>query len=300
MLNDCCGCGKNELNLCKLHAEKAKIDCLCVTNIKGGTLNVMDEIANNICAQNIQSKKVESEMLNANSLCSQSGVINDLCVNNLTAGVINYCEKYRASVTSSGPFSYTLGTPIQWDTIVDDPNNNISFGPFSYTVPVSGYYVFTFNLKSSNLAGSNVITGIPVGLLTILVNGLSLREQQAPYLAFSNLQKANITAIVILNAGDIVTMTYNTIVLDAVSGLINYVGTADLDGSSPDRSGFSIHYLSSLNCQTITCQPCPPVIVPCTPITVNCHESSDMQCIPLNSSMASQCKPCNPCFPGSK
>jgi len=54
MLNDCCGCGKNELNLCKLHAEKAKIDCLCVTNIKGGTLNVMDEIANNIIAQNIE------------------------------------------------------------------------------------------------------------------------------------------------------------------------------------------------------------------------------------------------------
>lgn len=306
---ECC----SQLTLAKLcvnllkakcvEAAKIKVGCLCAEKITSSeictsklnvseALNIDDLNANSICtlnlgandacvAYNLQASHIDALGINTNDFCAQRATINTLCVSDLTARGFDVCQDYRAAVTSSGPFNYILGTPIQWDVLVDDPNGNVAFGPFSYTVPVTGYYAFTFHLKSSNLSGANVISGIPVGLLTMLINGLPLREQQAPYLAFSNLQKANLTAIVILNAGDVLTMSYDALVLDETLGLIKYVGTVTLDGAFPDRSGFEIHYLSSLNCEP--CIPCQPVITTCVPCVPQTQIECELPCTPCHT-----------------
>jgi hypothetical protein len=253
-MNNCCDCSKrDELDICKLHAEKAKIDCLCASNMKGKSLNVMDEVANNICAQKVQAKLVEAMTLNANDLCSQRATINELCVDNLIAPNFqgDKCEKFRAAVTLAADQIYNLQSPLNWNVILDDPNSNVAVGPFSYTVPESGYYLLNYHLESDSLAGSSVISGIPTGVLNVTVNGSALITNQSAYLSFTGLQKTNLTSLVLLNMGDVLHMNYEVLSLDPVLGLVSYVGTVSAKGNGllPGKSFFTIHFQSSLNCQ---------------------------------------------------
>src|SRR5580698_7110597 len=129
-----CDCG-NELNLCKLHVKKEKaehicahrIDAaeICTTMLDAVTIRAQEETVNNLCASGkIQAAQISALNLNANTMCAQSGTINTLCVDNLTvSNPIAPVVKYRAAVTNSIDSIYTLGQSINWDVILDDPNN---------------------------------------------------------------------------------------------------------------------------------------------------------------------------------
>lgn len=278
--NSCC---KNELNL-----EKLCVDCVRAHKIKSGEivtghlcaqdakikhLAVESEQVNDLCVSGtLQASQVSSLNTNTNTLCAKSATINSLCVNDLKVVNINHCEKWRATSTSSANFLYTLGSDINWDVIIDDPNGNIALAPFSYTVPQSGYYTFTFHVNHNSLTGSSVISGQPVGELKISVNGLPFTQQYAPFLSFSDRQKASLNSLVLLNSGDVIKMQYNVLVVDPVSGLQPYVGTVVIEasGSISGSSYFAIHYLSSLNCTGDVCITCPIVQVNCQPVTIEC------------------------------
>ncbi len=101
-------CG-NELSLCKVCVKKACIECLqtcsqvsnkfCAQEVNAGQLNVLNETANNICVSGeLSAGQLSANNLNANTLCAQSGTINTLCVNNLTAGNLVPFTKYRSTV----------------------------------------------------------------------------------------------------------------------------------------------------------------------------------------------------------
>lgn len=249
---------KNELNLHKLCADSIK-----ACSIKAEKFNT-DEL----CLQSAEVKDLFVERETVNDLCARNANIDSLCVNNLKVGSFNKCEKYRAAATYSANTVYTLGSIVNWNIVLDDPNGNIALAPFYYTVPVSGYYMASFHVDSTTLAGVGVIVGTPVGRLQISVNGNPLTKDLAPCLSFSDLQSSTLTSLVLLNAGDVLTMKYDVLVVDSILGLIPYVGTVVIqgNGSFPGQSGFGIHYLSSLDCAPgEACPICPLVEVVCEP-----------------------------------
>lgn len=285
--NDC----RNELNLCKLCSKKAKIECLCACSIiskkvcseslKAVRAEIESETVNDLCVSgDLNATSVYSLDSSTNHLCAQSGVIGTLCVNDLTVGTIKNCVKYRAAASLSADTVYALGSNIDWDVILDDPNGNVSVAPFSYTVPVSGYYQMSFYLRSDSLTGASIIGGLPVGVMDITANGTDLRQLLVPYLSFASTQVGVLSALVLLNAGDIVRMRYNVLVLDPNTGLTNYAGTVSIKGTSAAGfSQFEIHYLSSLDCiPGQICTPCEPVTIPCEPVSVMCD--ANQSCFP--------------------
>lgn len=278
-------CCKNELNLCKLCVEKVKAKCIwsddikakeiCSSNMKVDHLMVEDVAANNVCVSDtLMANKLKSMSTNTNNLCAQTGVVDKLCVNELTVGSLQHCEKYRASVTLTGDKVYTLGSPINFDFIVNDPNGNVTLSPFSYTIPVSGYYSFSGFILTDQLTAPGVITGVPAGLFTLLANGIELRRVQFSYLSFAQFQDAILSTLLYIPAGTILTMKYDVFIFDQVSGLVPLVGTTVLKstGTAPFSSGFIIHYLSSIDCNPgQACTPCSPVVIECPIVEVDCN-----------------------------
>lgn len=302
----CLDC-KNELMLCKLCAKKAKIHHLCagkiiadkecINELDAHMINVEQEVANNICVSGkLSASNVAALNLNANNLCSQNGTINNLCVNNLNAvNIVGGGQKYRAAVTFSADSNYILGQPINWNVVLDDPNNNVLLSPvFGYTVPVAGYYLITFDLDQINVVSNSTLGGVPVGVLQLLVNGSKLRINNAPFLSFSNQQDATLSGISLLNAGDVITMNYNIAYVDSVLGLTNLIGSVTIEGngSFAGESGFAIHLLSAMNSggsTPIVCAPCPAVTVGCQNINIDC---SNIMAARSNNSVMDDCDSC--------
>ncbi len=168
-------------------------------------------------------------------------------------------------LTLSAPTNYNLGNLIDWDIVIDDPNNNVATGPFKYTVPVSGYYSFDFHLNTTLISGATPLGGTPAGMMSLLVNGVTYVNDQVGYLAFSGFQASNMGGLILMNAGDIVEMKYEILALDATSGIISYVGTTVMQGNGAlaGQSYFNIHFLSSLSCSSTVCPQCPMVSVSC-------------------------------------
>ena len=270
---------------CHNMCTSLKVDRLCVTKEKVGCICAERLVAKEACITNLSATHLSAESETVNQLCAVNANINNLCVQNLTATNTVNCVSWRAAVTLSSNTTYNLGGDIQWNVILDDPNSNIVLSPFSYTVPVTGYYDLSFYVSSDTLMGSNVIAGVPIGLLTIKVNGNILRQFQSAYLSFSGLQNANLGSLVLLNMGDIVTMKYDVLTMDPSLGLVPYVGTVSMkgNGSFPGESGFSIHYLSSLKCTPNTGAAC----VTCVPVGVACD--CDSMCM---TPTADSCKTC--------
>jgi len=308
-MNNCC---QNELALEKLCCCCADIKKIVVNNICGQAaefknISAENEVVNNICVSGIaQASQAQVDQGFFNALCAQNATMDNACISNLKVGVLESVEQYRAAVSLSSNMVYTLGSNLNWDTIVDDPNSNVSLSPFSYTVPVSGYYVFSYYLRSDSLSGSSVVAGAPIGLLDVTVNGADLRLLQVPYLTFSALQSGELSALVLLNAGDVIRMNYNVLILDPVSGLIPYVGTVSVKGgATPGFSQFTIHYLSSLSGSAVTCPPCPAITVgckefvtPCSPIGCDDNRGQQQQCKPC---VMPQSKPISmPQYPAAK
>ena len=263
-----------ELEVGKFCAEELSSPKLCVDiavarDAEFQTECVQSLNATNICSQNITATKVGISNLTANEVCVPGTL--------RAANLVN-CGKYRASITYSAPITYTLGNNLVFDTILDDPNGNINLAVSSYTAPLTGYYVLTFKVNQQNLVPfSGTILGVPVANPEVYVNGNLARELYAPYLSFFNQQKTIVAGMVLLNAGDVITMKYNVLTMDQSSGVVQIPGTIDIQGNSTDfnSSIFMIHLLS-VTCTEIPCAPSIPC-VPCQPMT----------CVP--------CTPCKPC-----
>lgn len=284
-----CMC-KNELNLDKLCVDCIKAGCervhklvadnICTQALEVKTLSVENETANNICVPGkIQATEVWADKSYSNSSCAKNATLDNACITNLTVGSLNNCVKWRAASTFNTNTVYTLGSAINWNVILDDPNGNIALSPFTYTVPQTGYYIVTFHMDHNSLSGAANVNGIPIGNQIVLVNGNDLRSQYTSFLGFSDVQKTSLTSLCLLNAGDVITMKYQVLVFDT-TGLVPYVGTVTIEsnGMFPGQSGFGIHYLSSLNCEPITCQPCSTVTIPCTPVTTPCQPVGGDDC----------------------
>lgn len=277
-----CDC-KNELNLDKLCVKCVQAQCIksenitannvCAQSVEVSDLFAENETANNICVPGmVQSGQVWSDKSYSNSICAQTANFGTACINNLTVGNLNHCVKWRAAVTNSADIVYNLGSPINWNSVLDDPNSNVSLSPFTYTVPASGYYLLTLHIDINSLAGGSIIAGSPISITEILVNGNELRSQFSPFLSFNDQQSTSLTSLCLLNAGDVLTTIFNILIFDQSSGLIPYIGTVALksNGQFAGQSGFGIHYLSSLNCTQQICPQCPQVTIPCMPVTTPC------------------------------
>lgn len=279
MSNLCCS---NELNLEKLCVECAKMNCakiqqiisdnICSQVVYAKNLNVENEVANNLCVPGtINAGQVSADMIGGNNICVRQGTINNLCVDNLSIGCFMPYIKYRATVNYSADVSYVLGSDVNFDNIVDDPNNNISLSPYTYyTAPVAGYYDFSYKINVHNLVSSSgPILGTPVASAEVYVNGVLVRETFAPFLTFLNEQKVVLSSLITLQAGDVVSLKYNVLGANGVPiiGTVDVVGTGFEDGNS----FFKIIFMSGLSHTGIVCAECPMVQVPCSPVQTPCH-----------------------------
>ncbi len=276
-----------ELKVNAIGAKKLRAKCIDAYKID----------AYNVCAENSKSKQIcadkitvnceaSAPKLSADYICANYANTKDLCVTG-TAKIskLEVCGVYRATAVYSVDTTITLGTPLAFDDILDDPNHNIiSTSPTTYQAPVSGYYIVTLQVDTLNLAGTSIIAGIPVGDLRIWVNGQIYRESFVPYLSFHPSTAQTLSALISLKAGDLVASDYNVLVLTD-SGFSPYVGTVTSlgNGTEANRSFFKIHYLSSdCNGQPL-CNPCCPDVDYCKP-----------ECKPCKPECKPECKPCKP------
>lgn len=267
------------------HCSPLKITNLCSHRIKAKSI-----AAKRLCAQKIQADHLHAEHatvtrklcahdVHAPKACLGDLTVENICSNGLTkVNTFQQCGKYRATAVFSTVTTYTLGTPVNFDVELDDPNNNQTVAPFSYTAPLSGYYIVTLQIDQRNLQtfGGDPILGTPVANIDIQVNGVTRRQAFFPYLTFHNEQFANISALVSLRAGDVVTARYTVFALND-GGFGSVAGTVDIlgNGSTDNQSIFKIHYLSS-DC----------VDLPCGGCNFNCETKQDQCCPKLD---------CNPC-----
>jgi hypothetical protein len=271
-----CDSLSNQLKVSKLCASKVKAECVCSDRL----------VAKSACITALQATTANIQTEVVNDLCAVNANINNLCVQNLTATNQVNCVKWRAAATMAAPTVYTLGANINWNVILDDPNTSTTMSPFTYTVPVSGYYIVKMHLNVSGLTTTTPLTGIPVGLLAFTVNGNVLVDSQSVYLSFNAAETSGLDALVLLNAGDVLQMNYQVLALNASTGLVSLAGTVVIGGNGllPGQSFFTVHYLSSLNCTPgngATCKPCIPV----APIVCDC----DTMCMEPG---AASCRSC--------
>jgi len=289
-------CCKNSLSLDTLcskclkgreaRIERSIFNDVCTQTAEVGTLSVQNEVANNLCvSKSLQTAQLSASSANINTLCSQKAILASACINDLTIGNFSPCITYRATVNFSTTQTYTLGSPLNFNNIVDDPNNNVNLSPVtSYTAPVSGYYMFSYKVNVENLvATSGPVLGTPIANPELYVNGILVREAYSPWLTFNNQQKVILDSLITLQAGDVVTMDYNVLSMNGASGLAPVVGTVNIIGTGIEdgNSFFKIIFISGL-CSGGTsapCTPCPAVTIPCgtftnpcSPIRVHCDD----------------------------
>lgn len=292
------GCCSNELTLKKLCAEQICVDNIQIENpICYAEISSQKICGKDVIGENLSAKKACVDSLGAKDICATNAnvtnlgasnlVANDACISgNLRAANFQPCGKYRAAITFAADTSYTLGSPINWNVVLDDPNSNVTLGPTLYTVPLAGYYLVTIQIDQHDLIPSSgsPILGTPVVLIELLINGVVSRQAFVPYLSFTSEQNSLLTAMILANAGDKLSSDFKVLAVDPVLGLIPVAGVAtlDADGSSL-KSLFTVHMLSV----TCTDMPCAPSI-PCTP----CVPATCVPCTPGGSASTNPCAPC--------
>jgi len=267
MANECfltadsnCGCDNT------LDIKKICVRCADICWQKSKQIWVEDLNTNNLCSQNLKSTSQQTESLTTNNLCAVSANINDLCVTNLRASNLMMCNTSRGYVSFSGNFSYTLGDPINFNFVNDDPSSMVSMVPNTHFVAnKTGYWVASVFINASSLAGSMILTGSPVAKLSISVNGVSRKAIFVPFLTFSSNVFGLCTSHLLLSSGDLVSAILEVLVLDPSSGIINYAGTMMIAGgplaTTQDASAMDLIFLSDLcggGTQPSTCIPCVP------------------------------------------
>lgn len=281
------------LRLYKLCADKIKAECIRSKVLSSDKLSADWIITDSLCGKYAAIEKLRSNDIQTINLCAQNAQINNLCIDSITTSSIcvtdniEFCTKFRANVSNHAPATpYTLGSLILFDTVDDDPNNNISQGVYTtYTVPRKGYYLISLEIPFNNLQGPT-ITGAPTAAPTIFINGATALTVNQTLLTFSTNQIATISILTMLEAGDILTTALNLYVIDPTLGLIPYVGTVSLLGQPGTNAlNFAVHYLSGF-CTPCTQSPattCP--ITVCAPTPVSCPPCSDHHCLTRSNEM---------------
>jgi len=250
-----------------IESETIKTDSMCVNAVNSDV----------ICARSITaSENICSPFFSSPAICAEQLTVTNICSNGLTTvNAFQQCGLYRATMTFTGNTPYMLGTNVNFNLSLDDPNGDLSFAPAVYTAPLSGYYMVMVQLDQNNLTGVDPILGIPIGNLEILVNGATYRENFVPFLSFHNEQKSTVSVLLSLKTGDEVSARYNVYVMTDASGFSPYAGTVQILGTGTEAQGtiFKIHYLSS-DCTDLPCIPCQSI--PCMP------ESCDIPCIEVD------------------
>jgi hypothetical protein len=184
---------------------------------------------------------LKCKKLEARKACLHEACIDHLTVNHLSAPSFSQCNLVRGQVQAAS-YVYTLGAAVAWATVSDDPSSMYSVSGSGYVIPAVGYYDASAYLNLSSLMGAVPVVGIPVANVALCVNGTPTVQTYIPFLSFSSKQVSSLSSSLLLAVGDLVTITFNVIYLDAVAGELSYVGTMQL---SPP-SFFSLIYLSSL------------------------------------------------------
>ena len=280
-------------NICANHLNVWQDACVGALDAQSVCTNQLSSAAitsDTICTQDLHiTNKLCVPDMTLDEACVRNLTANDACINNLKVGVLENCGRFRATVTFATNQTYTLGDDINWDTVLDDPNGNIGFVPNThYVAPRSGYYTILLQLDQDDIQGANAILGAPVANLELLVNGTLFRQSFVPYLTFHNEQKATVSGLLSLKAGDIVTCRYRVLVMEDGLGFTNYVGTVNVLGTGVEENGsvFKIHLLS-IDCEELPC-------VPCTT-----GESGTTGCLQECPELCAPCQPvfCAPCVP---
>jgi hypothetical protein len=267
VMNEDCSCHDSKLNIKKLCAYCAKVCWL-----KSKQIMADEVIANKVCTQELSAKTASNESLSVNNLCAVSANINDLCVTNLRAPNWRPCNTRRSYVARTADYLYTLGNDIEFDAVLDNPAPGIySPAPSKFTAPTGGYYEYGLFINAFDLNGTTPITGTPVAKLSVYVNAVSRQSTYVPLLSFVGTIKAGVAADLLLQAGDIVTAQLDILVLDAVGGLTEYVGTMMIKGGAlvgtDDPSTMSI----LLKTELCDAGPTPIPCITCEPVTVDCE-----------------------------
>ena len=284
----------NSFGNCSSCHNELNLDKLCANKIKAHELKVRE-----FCAEELSSPKLCSDQLISRKIDAQSACITDLsatniCTQNVTAtnmGVSNLvannlcvpgefkvanllnCTKYEATAVYSANTAYTLGNLLNFNNILSNPSGALTTSPTTYTAPVSGNYIVMFQIDQQNMIPDpnfGPILGVPVANPQIILNSVIHREQYSSYLTFFNQQRSTMTALVRMNAGDLLQFKYKVLAVQQATGVTEIVGTVDLlgNGSESDQSIVKIELLS-VNCGTGPSVPCAPSIPcqPCTPLT---------------------------------
>ena len=290
--DSCCG----SLSIDTLSAKNVKAYCGTFKEIRAKEINAKKICTESIYTDTLRAKDICNDTLTVNTkanikdLCATTIIASDLYVTGSTRLGGTICQPFKASVSFSLDTTYTLGDPLNFDAILDDPNGNVIVAPFSYTVPVSGYYVGMLQVDAKNFAGAIPVLGAPIINTVIDVNGLPFRQTFTPFLSFHNGSRSTVSVLMNLNAGDVITCRYLMYVMDDINGFIPYVGTTLIEGSAveADRSVFKIHLLSA-DCGGFPVPPCE--FVPCgVPTPTPCAPCLPKPCVPC-------CQPCVPCCP---
>ncbi len=287
--SECWDCS-NDLTLKKLCAQRIKAKCIDSKIMDTEQLNASQIGVSKLCVTDqFSTNEISGNIINATSLCAtnlvaSTGCIgqftaNSACVGQLTAADFLQCSKYAATVIFSSNTIYTLGTTVGFDTILDDPNSNVTLAPgyMSYTAPLTGYYIVTVQIDQLGLNGANTVVGLPVTNIELFVNGTITRQTFVPYLSFHDAQKGNYSALLGLKAGDVLTTRYNVFVMNDSSGFIPYAGTVTIEGNpgAENASLFKIHLLS-VTCDGSPCTSCAtgcnPSVTGCAPLITGCEK----------------------------
>ena len=279
--DDCYDC-HNELDLKKLCARTIKAKCIDAKKIDACSIHAENLCVDNqfatpgIIVDNLNAQNICTENLTATVGCIGQFTANTACIpGSLIAGDLKQCAKYVAAIDFAVNSVYTLGDIINWDTIIDDPNGNVSFSPNTYyTAPYSGYYLISVQIDQFNINGVKPIIGIPVTNIGIEVNGIPNLQTYVPYLSFHDAQQGNSSSLIHLTAGDVVTAKYNVYVMTDSFGFSPYVGQVTIDSTS----FFKIHLLS-ITCADLPCAPC---VVGCAPSATGCEPFGTGSCTPCN------------------
>lgn len=280
--DDCC----SQLTLAKLCVRAVKARCIDVLRIKGQDISANQMNAKTICANDVQvNRSLCVANLNVPTLCTEQLTTENACIKGvLTVNQLEQCGKFRATMAFTNDTLYNLGDLINFDAIIDDPNSNVSLAPFaSYTAPKSGYYAFVLYIEEYDFMPTipRPILGTPVSLISLLVNGIPCHRIFSPFLAFHSRQDSFCSGLLLLKAGDVITMKYN-IFASSDAGLVDTPGTVILEGNgTPNHTTFKIHLLSVDCSSDDICQPCQPCQVACSVNDTPCQEPcADCPCPP--------------------
>jgi hypothetical protein len=290
-----------------LEAEQSQFNDVCAQSLSTQHADIDTAQFNELCVEVANLRQLFADQIATNTICSQFGNFNQINTGTLCATNLNNCTPYKAFLGFQEDTAYVLSTTINFDNIIDDPNGDVSLIPYArYTAPVSGYYMLTVQVDSTDLTGTELITGNPVGEIEIRDNGDILRSSFTPYLSFFDTQKSTYSTLVKLEAGDELTIIYNLLVMDSSSGAKHYDGSLTLEaevGLGNPGTIFAIHYLSS-DCPELCGAPCEPVEVACSPVTIDCPsvtvacEPTTVDCTPVTCLTCEPCTDCpSPCVP---